>query len=115
MKTIFILLVFPLLCEFCLTLIRKCVTTIWTMPNKQRLMIFFVTNASKYYCATFTTYNVHNLIHLHNDVRHFGLSFDEISCFPSENYLQVLKKYVRNSRNSLNQIVKRVQELETNT
>ena len=50
------------------------------------------------------------LIHLHEDVEHFGTNLD-VSCFPFENYLQ--KSLVRNSQNPLAQIVKCSFENET--
>ena len=41
----------------------------------------------------FLVYNVHNLIHLHQDVEYFGETLDAYSCFPFENHLQVLKRF----------------------
>ena len=58
------------------------------------------------------SYNVHNLIHLVSDVRYHGCSLDGISAFPFENYLQILKEYVRNSNKPLVQNVKRITELK---
>ena len=42
----------------------------------------------------------------------FVISLDHVSRFPVENYLQVLKKFVRNAQNPISQVVKRVAELE---
>lgn len=64
------------------------------------------------YGPTFTVYNVHSLIHLCEDSRNFDLSLDDISSFPFENYLQVIKKFVRKPESPLSQIVKRIGELE---
>lgn len=77
-----------------------------------KLLTYFVNQAPKYYGLTFVVYNVHCLIHLADDSRFFNLDLDKISCFPFENYLQSLKKYVRNSTNPLSSIIKRVSELE---
>lgn len=61
----------------------------------------------------FSTYNVHSLQHLPDDVQHFGTSLNEISAFQYENYLFKLKKYVRKSQNPIAQIAKRMKETET--
>ncbi len=37
-------------------------------------------------------YNVHALLHVHEDVAHFRCSLNEICCFPFENHLQQIKK-----------------------
>ena len=71
------------------------------------LLIFFVQKAPEFYGKKFLVYNVHNLIHLHQDVEYFGETLDAYSCFPFENHLQVLKQYVRNSRNPISEIVKK--------
>ena len=76
------------------------------------LLLYFVTNSELFYGATFINYNVHNLIHLHEDVQYFNTNLDNISCFTFEKYLQVVKKFVRKSQNPICQIVKRVSELE---
>ena len=60
----------------------------------------------------FLVYNVHNLIHLHQDVEYFGETFDAYSCFPFENHLQVLKRYVRSSRNPISEIVKKISTMD---
>ena len=60
----------------------------------------------------FLVYNVHNLIHLHQDVEYFGETLDAYSCFPFENHLQVLKRYVKSSRNSISQIVKKISTMD---
>ena len=72
------------------------------------LLTFFVQKAPEFYGKKFLVYNVHNLIHLHQDVEYFGETLDAYSCFPFENHLQVLKRYVRNSRNPISQIVKKI-------
>ena len=43
----------------------------------------------------FTSYNTHSLLHLCDDSNHFQKPLDDISCFPFENYNQILKNYVR--------------------
>ena len=78
----------------------------------EKLLIWFVREAKALYGTAFLSYNVHNLIHLVSDVRYHRCSLDGISAFPFENYLQILKKYVRNSNKPLVQIVKRIAELE---
>ena len=65
------------------------------------LLTFFVQKAPEFYGEKFLVYNAHNLIHLHQDVEYFGETLDAYSCFPFENHLQVLKRYVRNSRNPI--------------
>ena len=76
------------------------------------LIRHFVSACPEIYGASFVVYNVHSLIHLVEDCRNFDCSLDDISCFPFENHLQVVKKYVRKAQNPLAQIVKRVSELE---
>lgn len=50
----------------------------------QELMKHFKCSADLY-GSCFPVYNVHGLTHLHEDVRHFNCSLNEISCFPFEN------------------------------
>ena len=78
----------------------------------KKLMIYFVRKSVELYTERFCSYNVHSLIHLHEDVLHFDTDLHTISCFPFENYLQVLKKHVRQSESPITQVVKRIKELE---
>jgi len=54
---------------------------------------------------------VHGLLHLCDDVVSQNCSLNEISAFPFENYLQSIKKMVRNSRNPVVQVSNRLTEL----
>ena len=76
------------------------------------LLKYFVSSCTDLYGPAFTVYNVHSLIHLWEDCRNFDTALDNISSFPFENYLQVVKKFVRKTKNPLSQIVKRISELE---
>ena len=76
------------------------------------LLEYFVLKCPSLYGNTFTTYNVHNLIHLKQDSEYFNSSLDTVSAFPFENYLQTLKKHVKSGNNPISQIVKRRNEIE---
>ena len=76
----------------------------------QELLQCFVKNCKSVYGDTFNVYNIHNLMHLSDDVEHFRCSLNEVSAFQFENYLQRLKKLIRNAHNTIVQIVKRLQE-----
>ena len=76
-------------------------------------MVYFVSDSKNVNGNTFASYNVHNLIHLKEDAVNFKSSLDNISAFPFENHLQILKKLVRKPQNPISQIVKRLDELES--
>lgn len=78
----------------------------------KELIKYFVEAAPEYYGLTFVVYNVHSLVHLHEDIEHFRKPLNKISCFPFENHLQAIKKLVRNSSNPIAQIAKRISELD---
>ena len=60
------------------------------------LMVFVKKSKhDRYLGELFRVYNVHNLIHIAEDVRHFNEPLQRISAFLFETYLQRLKKYVR--------------------
>jgi hypothetical protein len=69
--------------------------------NFARNLFSTFVNNSKVVCgATFVTYNVHNLLHICDDVEHFQCSLSELSSFPFENYLQCLKHMVRGAKSN---------------
>lgn len=57
------------------------------------------------------SHNVHSLVYLVNDVKRFGL-LDNFSAFKFENYMQILKKYIREADKPLQQVVRRYIEKE---
>ena len=73
----------------------------------------FVRNASVEVHPVYCVYNVHNLLHIVDDVRHYNAPLQDISAFPFENCLQTVKKSVRGTRFPLEQIVKRYYERES--
>jgi hypothetical protein len=78
----------------------------------RQLMICFVTRSAELYGNAFVVYNVHNLIHVADDVLKYNCTLNKLSCFPFENYLQKLKKMIRSVSNPVAQIAKRMTEME---
>ena len=78
----------------------------------QSLIVWFVDSAPHIYGKIFNVYNVHSLVHLVDDVTYFQCSLNHISAFKFENYMQTIKKSVKNSCNPVGQIVKRMRERE---
>ena len=75
------------------------------------LLEYFVEKASSLYGRIFLTYNIHSLVHLHQDSEQFNASLDTISAFPFENYMQTLKRTIKNANNPVAQVVKRKHEI----
>ena len=75
-------------------------------------LIFFVDEAPRLYSNIFVMYNVHSLIHLKDDIVNCNSTLSELSAFPFENHMQVLKKYVRKAHSPCAQVLKRISELE---
>lgn len=57
------------------------------------------------------SHNVHNLLHISNDVYNFG-DLNSFSAFPFENYMQCLKKHIRKFERTIAQLVRRISEQE---
>jgi hypothetical protein len=77
------------------------------------LLLAFVRNCRIIFGDCFLSYNVHSAIHIVDDVRHFGVSLNDLGGFSFENYLQVLKRSVRDcKRNPLVSASKRIIELQ---
>ena len=80
-----------------------------------RLLISkFVKNIPKIYSREFLVYNVHSVLHLPDDVKHFG-SLERCSAFKFESYLRVIKRALRSHNNFLEQAVNRICELEASS
>lgn len=75
----------------------------------ENMLKMFVSMYSQLYGRDNVTYNVHGLVHLAENAKRHG-PLDCFSAFPFENYLQVLKKKYKHSRNPLQQISNRIAE-----
>lgn len=73
------------------------------------LLMYFVSNYENIYGEDYLSYNVHNLIHLANNVHRFG-SLDNFSCFKYENYMQKIKNKLHRSGKPLEELANRVFE-----
>jgi hypothetical protein len=69
----------------------------------------FVNDSIKVYGIEFLVYNVHNLVHIHEDALNFG-NLDKISAFPFENFMQKIKGWTHSSKFRLEQVSKRIFE-----
>lgn len=76
------------------------------------LLIMFIKHSKAIYGLEFLVYNVHMLCHISEDTRAFG-ALDDFSAFPFENYLGALKNLVRSPNKPLQQIFKRLLEMES--
>ncbi|KAB0804230.1 hypothetical protein PPYR_01200, partial [Photinus pyralis] len=73
------------------------------------LMIYFVRNFQKLYGCEYINHNVHNLIHLSDDVLLYG-SVDQFSAFKYENYMSHIKTVLKTSKLPLQQFINREYE-----
>ncbi|XP_066932759.1 uncharacterized protein [Clytia hemisphaerica] len=73
----------------------------------------FVKFSKIYYGSTFNVYNIHSLPHIADDADRYG-SLNNVNAFKYENFMQELKKNVRNGTNHVAQIVKRMSERSSN-
>lgn len=92
------ILVSPLLVQ------REC-----NIKYTEDLLIYFVKNFGIIYGQQFISHNIHNLLHLCNDVRKFGV-LDNFSAFPFENFLCTLKNIQRKPEKPLQQLARRYGE-----
>lgn len=94
-------------------------TSILCNPNYKKytdyarsLMQYFVKTFIILYGKDQVSYNVHNLLHICDDVEIFG-TLDQFSAFVFENYLQSIKKLIRKPERPLQQIVRRKYEIDS--
>lgn len=68
----------------------------------------------KLYGIQNVSHNIHSVVHLVDDVKKFG-SLDNFSAFKFENYMKILKQYIRKADKPLQQVVHRYVEKEINS
>lgn len=71
----------------------------------------YVSQSSVLYDKYYISYNVHSLIHVHEDVVKYG-PLETYSCFPFENMLGKLKRCIRGTKHPLAQIKNRLLEFD---
>lgn len=74
------------------------------------MLIHYVECYAKIYGQDYITSNVHNLNHLVEDVKRFGI-LSKFSAYPFENKLYKIKNMIRSGHKPLAQIAKRISEL----
>ncbi len=79
----------------------------------KQLLVLFVKEGRAIYGGKFLSYNVHNLIHLADDVSHFG-NLNSFRAFDFENYLREIKHLFRKYNQALAQIIRRLDEIRLN-
>ena len=72
------------------------------MDYAEDLLSYFVHKSKELYSEYFIVYNVHNLLHLTDDARHFN----------REKHLQSIKRMVRNLKIPIAQVTNRLIERE---
>ncbi|CAH0552046.1 unnamed protein product [Brassicogethes aeneus] len=75
----------------------------------KKLLKYFINNYGDLYGHEHITYNVHNLVHLPDDVLCHG-PLDSFSCFKYENYMHCIKLKIKTCQKPLQQIVNRINE-----
>jgi len=75
----------------------------------QQILEYFIKTFGKIYGTEHISHNIHALQHICDDYKNFG-PLDNCSCFPFENHMSTLKKYIRKSHQPLQQAVKRYTE-----
>lgn len=76
------------------------------------LLVAFVQKFSKLYGTEFMSHNIHNLLHICDDVKKYG-ELDNFSAFRFENYLSIIKRMIRTGNKPLEQIARRYSEMES--
>lgn len=79
----------------------------------EKLLKHFVESFEKIYGKEYISHNIHNLLHLSNEVRKFG-PLDSFSSFRFENFLQILKSFLRKKEKPLQQVIRRYTERKQN-
>ncbi|KAJ8915365.1 hypothetical protein NQ315_008252 [Exocentrus adspersus] len=73
------------------------------------LLVYFVNTFITLYKPEYVSHNIHNLLHIAQDVKNLG-TLDNFGAFEFENYLQSIIRLVRKNNSPLAQIIKRKSE-----
>lgn len=79
------------------------------LPLAKELLKYFVEHYKDFYGLDYLTSNVHNLLHVVEEVERFG-PLQTFSAYPFENKLYLIKKLLRSGEKPLSQVAKRLSE-----
>lgn len=79
------------------------------LPLARELLKHYVENFRFIYGEAYMTSNVHNLLHLVDDVEYLG-ELQTFTAYPFENMLGIIKRLIRSGYCTLNQVAKRLLE-----
>lgn len=80
------------------------------LNSAHNILRTFVTKFANIYGPENVTFNIHNLIHLCDEIKFFKTTLDSFSSFPFESYICTIKKMLRKGETPLQQIVRRIHE-----
>lgn len=75
----------------------------------RELFIYFVKSFRELYGEKYMSYNIHNLLHIVDDVLRYGV-LENFSAYPFESSLGKLKKKIRHGNKMLEQVINRILE-----
>lgn len=79
------------------------------LPLAKQLLEYFVEHYKDFYGSGYITSNVHNLLHLIDEVEKFG-PLMTFNAYPFENKLFMIKRMLRSGKRPLSQVAKRMEE-----
>lgn len=82
------------------------------LPLAKELLDHFVKNFKSFYGIDYMTSNVHNLLHVVDEVLNFGI-LQSFNAYPFENKLYLIKNMLRTGNKPLSQIAKRLGECDS--
>lgn len=94
----------------CATHICECASLAYLLPAARVFLNDFVTTFAKIYGRQYVSSNIHNLVHLVDDVEHLG-PLQSFAAYPFENLLGDIKRLVQAKKFTLRQVVNRLVEI----
>lgn len=81
----------------------------YLLPLAKELLQYFVEHYKDFYGKDYVTSNVHNIVHVADEVQRFG-PLHTFSAYPFENKLYLIKRMLRHGNKPLAQVAKRFSE-----
>lgn len=79
------------------------------LPIAEKMLKDFTESFKTFYGRDYITSNIHNLIHIVDEVKKFGI-LQTFNAYPFENKLYAIKQTIRQGKNPLQQVARRIIE-----